>query len=94
MASSLGDKKVKALPRFYALIGCDTVEKFTSKSKEAWAKHFLQADGKMLSVNVSERFIFFGIIFHNMTPLKFSKFIPYVVVLVPGNFTTLPHLKL
>ena len=46
------------------------------------------------SGNVLESFMFFGIIFHNIAPLKFGEFIPYFVVLVPGNFTTLPHLKL
>ena len=30
IASSLGNEKTKALPGFYALAGCDTVEKFTS----------------------------------------------------------------
>ena len=44
--------------------------------------------------NVLESFIFFGIIFHNTAPLEFSAFIPYFVVLVPDNFTTLSHLKL
>ena len=46
------------------------------------------------SGNVSESFIFSGTIFHNIAPLKFSKFILYVVLLVPGTFTTFPHLKL
>ena len=45
------------------------------------------------SGNVLEGFIFYVIIFHNILPLKFSEFIPYFVVLVLGNFDTLPHLK-
>ena len=45
------------------------------------------------SGNVLESFIVFGIIFHNIAPLKFSEFIPYFLVLVPSNFTTLMHLK-
>ena len=48
-ASSLGDKKAKGLTGFHALTGSDIVEKFTSKSKEAWTKHFLQADSKILN---------------------------------------------
>ena len=47
--SSFGDEKAKALARFHVLTGCDTVEKFTSKSKEPWTKHFLQADSKILN---------------------------------------------
>ena len=49
IASSLSDEKAKALAGFLALAGCDTVEKFKSKSKEAWIKHFLQADSKILN---------------------------------------------
>ena len=45
------------------------------------------------SGNVLENFTFFGVIFHNIAPQKFSEFIPYSVVLVRGNFTTLPQLK-
>ena len=45
------------------------------------------------SGNVSESFIFFGMIFHNIAPLKFKEFIPCFLVL-PGNFTTFGHLKL
>ena len=40
---------MKALPGFHALTGCDTVEKFTSKSKEALAKQFIEADSKTLN---------------------------------------------
>ena len=49
IASSLDDEKAKALAGYHALTGCDTVEKFTSKSKEVWTKHFLQADSKILN---------------------------------------------
>ena len=48
IARSSGDKKAKALAGFHVLTGCDTVEKFTSKLKEAWTKLFLQADSKIL----------------------------------------------
>ena len=41
-----------------------------------------------------QSFIFFVIIFHNIAPLNFSELIPYFVMLVLGNFTTLSHLKL
>ena len=41
IASSLDDEKAKALPGFHALTGYGTVEKFTSKSKRPWSKHFL-----------------------------------------------------
>ena len=34
---------------FHTLTGCDADDKFTSKSKEAWTKHFLQADSKILN---------------------------------------------
>ena len=47
IASSPDDEKAEALAGFHVLSGCDTVEKFTSKSKEAWKKHFLQADSKI-----------------------------------------------
>ena len=33
-------------------------------------------------------------IFHNITTLKFSEFIPYFLVLVPSYFSAIPHLKL
>ena len=49
IASSLDDEKAKPLAGFHALTGCDTVKKFTSKSNEAWTKHFLQADSKILN---------------------------------------------
>ena len=49
IVSSLGDEKAKALAGFHPLTGCDTVKKFSSKSKEAWTKHFLQADSKILN---------------------------------------------
>ena len=48
----------------------------------------------LISDNVSESFIFFDIIVHNIAPLKFSGLTPYIVVLVPGKFTTLQYLKL
>ena len=48
-ASGLGNEKAKALAGFHVLTGCDPVEKFTGKSKEAWTKHFLQADSKVLN---------------------------------------------
>ena len=46
ITSSLDDEKAKALAGFPALTGCDTMEKFKGKSKEAWTK-FLQADCKI-----------------------------------------------
>ena len=49
MASSLGDEKPKAMAGFHVPTGCDTVEKFTSKSKETWKKHFLQAGSKIFN---------------------------------------------
>ena len=46
ITSSLDDEKSKALAGFPALTGCDTMEKFKGKSKEAWTK-CLQADCKI-----------------------------------------------
>ena len=48
IASSSGDEKAKGLAGFHVLTDCDTVEKFTCKSKETWTKHFLHADRKTL----------------------------------------------
>ena len=47
IACNLDDEKAKALAGFHALTGC--VKKFTIKSKEAWTKHFLQANSKVLN---------------------------------------------
>ena len=47
--SSLGDEKANAFAGFHALRGCNTAEKFTNKSKEAWTKHLLQVDSKILN---------------------------------------------
>ena len=41
----------------------------------------------LTSGNVSETVIFYGIIFHNIAPLKFTEFILYFVVLVTGKVT-------
>ena len=49
IASSLDDEKKRSLAGFQALKGCDTAETFTSKSKEAWTKHFLQAGNIILN---------------------------------------------
>ena len=49
IASSLDDEKKISLAGFQALKGCDTAETFTSKSKEAWTKHFLQAGNIILN---------------------------------------------
>ena len=46
IASSLDYKKAKALAWFPALTGCDTMEKFKGKSREAWTK-FLQVNCKI-----------------------------------------------
>ena len=46
------------------------------------------------SGNALESFIFFVIIFHNISSMKFSEFILYFLVLVPGSIITLPQLKL
>ena len=46
------------------------------------------------SGNVLESFMFFGIKFHNIAPLKISNFFLYFLMLLPGSFTTLLYLKL
>ena len=48
----------------------------------------------LLNYDALERFIAFGIVFHNIEPLKFNEFFPYFVVLVPAISTAFPHLKL
>ena len=40
----LGAGKVKALIDFHCFSDCDTDEKFTCKSKDSWAKSFLNID--------------------------------------------------
>ena len=49
IASSLNDEKQKALAGFHTLTGCATANKFTSRSKEAWTKIFLQAESKIIN---------------------------------------------
>ena len=49
IASSFDDEKKRSLAGFQALTGCHTAKTFTSKSEEAWTKHFLQAGNMILN---------------------------------------------
>ena len=61
------------------MTGCDTVKRFTSKSKEAWTKHFFQADSKISNAFCSypqEHFT------ENFEAIKIIVLTPYVPNLI------------
>ena len=77
------------LPKFYSLSIFQKRHAAQLQGINCFFYFFLLNSGSFL-----EAFTFLGIIFLIVAPMKFSDFFPYFVLLIPGKFTILTHLKL